>query len=157
VKEARNRRGWKQHELAARLKELGHTIEQPTVARIETGKRAVSIDELFELATALGVAPVHLLVPLEDEAQVKIAPKRTLPAPEARAWIRGQLPLDDAELAAYLAELPRSEQQALVRAYLARRPRAPGVGPLARALGPSQQLVDELADELSNPKEDDDG
>jgi len=52
-----------QAELAARLK-----VTQPHVASIETGKRRISIEDLFEVAEGLKV-PVTALLPLEEDTK----------------------------------------------------------------------------------------
>ena len=62
--------------------ELSEEIEQRTaapfdralIARIEAGKRNVSLDEAFVLAAALGVRPANLFFPLDDAEDVQNAP-----------------------------------------------------------------------------------
>lgn len=90
--EAREARGWKQRDLAERS-----GISQSTIAKTETGKRSgqVTIEEALRLAAALGVSPLHLIVPLEDEARVEVAPKVRVSARRAREWVRGEQPLRD--------------------------------------------------------------
>lgn len=136
VFEARKRHGWHQKDLAARLVEIGYVdetgrpiISRPTLAKIETNDRAVTIEDLLAIAAALDVAPVHLLVPLEDvephdpELPVTLQVTRGLPAVPtfvARAWIRGVPPAlriavgvagarDADTIAAFLSQVPTSE------------------------------------------------
>lgn len=118
IKEARKRRGWTQQQLADQLGVL-----RPTITKIEQGgdrAKNFSVFDLFAFAVALGVAPVHLLVPLDDEAEVQIADGRDLPAPDARMWIRGWLLLDDSDPQAWFDNLPRAEQEAFVKLAVAR-------------------------------------
>lgn len=132
VKEARKRRGWSQQQLAKRVSEdLGHPMSRVTVTKIEKGaERAenASISDVLALAAALEIPPVYLLAPREDEQAVAVTPKLELPAPEARAWIRGR-PLPGGDFTAFFAELPTAEQESLMRQYLER-----GLSPLGRAL-----------------------
>src|SRR4051794_7495768 len=61
-------------ELADRVKALGGKLDRAAIAKIESGTRNVSLDEALLLAAALDVAPVHLFFPLNDDAEVEIAP-----------------------------------------------------------------------------------
>lgn len=56
ILDARSRRGWSQARLARRV-----SLDQSMIARIETGDRRVTVDDLVELAEALGVTPAALL------------------------------------------------------------------------------------------------
>lgn len=47
--------------VARRMTELGIPWDRNTVAKLETGRRSLSIDELLALATALCVSPADLL------------------------------------------------------------------------------------------------
>jgi len=117
VREARKRRDWTQQQLADRLRELGFPTHRLTIAKIEKGgTRAENapLREVLALAAALDVAPVHLLVPLEDEAMVAVTPELFSQARHVRAWIRGRNILRGGDLAQYLAEMPDSEQLALL-------------------------------------------
>jgi transcriptional regulator with XRE-family HTH domain len=117
VREARKRRGWTQKQLADRLTEIGYPTERTTVVKIEAGGRRSNapISDVFAFAVAFGVSPVHLLVPLDDEAEVRIVGvAEPMKAPAARAWIRGRLLLPDADTVAYLSEFPVSARRALI-------------------------------------------
>ena len=61
VKEARNRLGLSQIDLAARLQVEGVAIERDSVSRIEIGTRFVADYELVILARVLGVSVTYLL------------------------------------------------------------------------------------------------
>jgi transcriptional regulator with XRE-family HTH domain len=122
VKEARTRRGWTQRQLAERLTDLDYPTDRTAVLRIETGKRAdVRLSDVFAFALALDVWPLHLIVPLEDEAPIAVTPARVVAAPKARAWIRGLAMLRGTDPSAVFAQLPESEQRALIDAVLSRR------------------------------------
>src|SRR5213592_2796553 len=92
IKEIRGRRRWTQQDLADRLCEIGWETHRLTIAKIEKGgtrARNASLQEVLAIAAALNVAPVHLFVPLEDDASVEIAPKFVASAPRVREWVRG--------------------------------------------------------------------
>jgi transcriptional regulator with XRE-family HTH domain len=97
VREIREHRRWTQQDLANRLAELDFPLGRPAITKIEARDRGVSVDEALALAAALGVAPVHLLVPVDNEAWFALSKKWTVPAPLARDWIRGGAPLGDSE------------------------------------------------------------
>src|SRR5262245_255345 len=93
---ARKRRGLTQQQLADRLGEiLGRRVDRVTISKLEAGgtRSDASVEELFGLAIALNVGPVHLLVPLDDDEAVDVVPELTVPAPLMRDWIRGGRPL----------------------------------------------------------------
>lgn len=115
VGEVRTRRGMKQRELGDRA-----GLRREAVTMIENGKRQVSVDELFRLAAALNVAPLHLLVPLDDSELITIDGK-PWPAAYARAWVRGEASLADDPgrgFIDYLAEIPDAELQQKIRGTL---------------------------------------
>src|SRR5262245_21538204 len=102
VAEARDSRGWSQARLARELQRLGYDKSRSTLTKLEGGRyRNVSVDDLFALAAALGIAPTYLLTPLEDDSIVAVAPKVQLPAWAVRKWIRAEarpLMLPDVDL-----------------------------------------------------------
>lgn len=118
----------------------------------EKGERAQTapLDKVFVLAAALGVPPIHLLIPLEDEAAVQIAPGKpykSIPAPLARAWIRGEIVLPASDM--NWSELPESELRRLVEQALTR-----GMSPVARALMQDElrETVRRITDEIRHPE-----
>ena len=150
VKEARERRGWTQGQLAEQVRALGYTLERPVVNRIEQGgTRAgnVSVEDLLALAAALGLAPVNLLVPLEDEALYEVVPGVPVAARLARAWIRGEvlLPISP-ELD--LRDMPKAELLALVEENLAQ-----GMDAIQRALtrDTRRERAREAVEKVYNP------
>jgi transcriptional regulator with XRE-family HTH domain len=118
VRAARESRGWTQAQLADRLREIGYPKSRETLTKLEGGRyRGVSLDDAFAIAAALGVAPVHLLVPLDDEAALEVVAGVPVPAPLARAWIRGTLPLTISPKVDLL-QMPDSELVVLVEEML---------------------------------------
>lgn len=57
-------RGLTQHQLAARCTALGRPMSNTALSRTERAHRRCDIDDLVALATALGVPPMTLLLPL---------------------------------------------------------------------------------------------
>ena len=100
----RQKRHWTQEELVKRFDDLGIPgWRQSKIAKIERGDaKRLPVDDLLELALALGCPPVMLLSP-EDAGPnpnleaVEIAPGRALPSRRVRAWIRGRDSLTDPE------------------------------------------------------------
>jgi transcriptional regulator with XRE-family HTH domain len=102
VRKFRKQRGWAQQDLVDRLHQLGVREtgwDQPKIHRLETGKRQkVSLEDLFELALALDVSPLHLMTPAEahDEDgnafEVWVGGDNSLLPRDARQWIRGVRP-----------------------------------------------------------------
>jgi transcriptional regulator with XRE-family HTH domain len=111
---AATRKGrWTQEQLTKRLNDLGAQWDRTVVAKIESrARRRVDINELFLLAAGLGISPIHLIVPFDDEEKVEITPKIALFADEARAWIRGQQPLREEDQQSYWTITPERERRA---------------------------------------------
>ncbi len=86
-------------------------MSRRTLSKLENGERAVTLDEAIELAAALDVAPIHLLIPPENEATVTVVPGSEIPARAARAWARGHRPLPfwDVDDRTYVTEVPDGE------------------------------------------------
>lgn len=66
-------RGLTQHQLAARCTALGRPMTNTALSRTERARRRCDVDDLLTIATALGVAPVTLLLPF---ASVSSADRR---------------------------------------------------------------------------------
>jgi transcriptional regulator with XRE-family HTH domain len=94
VKESRRRLDLTAAELAERMTAAGFAWDRFTVQNLENRRRkTVSLDEVLALACVLQVAPVHLLLPLDDEdAQVSVTDERSAPAWQVREWIIGRRP-----------------------------------------------------------------
>ncbi len=93
VRAFRKRRGWSQERLAERLREVGVSLGQSNVARLENGKRAVTVDDLYGLALALDCPPLALLLPETDTEQVMVGARGENPS-RLLAWFVGRQPLD---------------------------------------------------------------
>ncbi len=77
-------------ELARRMQAAGIPWTRLVVTKLETGRRqSVSVEELLALAYVLDVAPVHLMVPWDDEAPCRVTGALTQPAAAVRQWVRG--------------------------------------------------------------------
>ncbi len=100
-------------ELADRVQALGGRLDRAAISKIESLSRNVSLDEALLLAAALDVAPVHLFFPLNDEAEVEVAPGlKPVRTAVARAWFRGQAPLPGRNEQTYRsAWIPPSEYE----------------------------------------------
>ncbi|MER6010123.1 helix-turn-helix domain-containing protein [Streptomyces bluensis] len=57
-------RGLTQHQLAARCTALGRPMTNTALSRTERARRRCDIDDLVNIATALGISPAALLLPL---------------------------------------------------------------------------------------------
>jgi transcriptional regulator with XRE-family HTH domain len=111
VRETRDRRGWNAQQLADRCAEAGMpTLDRSTIANIESGRRRrIGADELLVLAYVLDVAPVHLLVPRDDEDPFEVVPNAEVKAAQARRWIRGTDQLLGLNEKVFRTEVPESE------------------------------------------------
>jgi transcriptional regulator with XRE-family HTH domain len=120
VREVRNRRGLTARQLAERMTRAGISWDRGVVAKLETGRRqSLSVDEWLTLAAVLDVAPVHLLLPLEDDTQVQLfnmPGSATLPAAWLRAWISGYAPLPGQDPRVYWSEVPPGQWEAFEEA-----------------------------------------
>jgi transcriptional regulator with XRE-family HTH domain len=94
VKKGRQLLDWNQQELADRLTELGLPTRQSTVARIETGKRGVSLEDAVALSIALDISLVNMIAgAAADGCEIALAPKEVWPADLANANLRGDFTL----------------------------------------------------------------
>src|SRR6266511_5775853 len=118
VAEERRRQGLSQDELVKRLAKLGRPMDRSNLGYIERGGTTGQLDNVIALALALGVAPIHLIVPRDGEETVELTKKHRLPARKARLWISGAELLPDSDPVAYIAAMPEDELQALVGASL---------------------------------------
>lgn len=68
VAEHRQRRGWDQAHLAARVTEAGRPMSVSVLGKIEAASRRVDIDDQVAIAAALDVPPARLLPGADDDA-----------------------------------------------------------------------------------------
>lgn len=106
VRLSRIHRGLTQAQLAERLKEMGSTLDAADIAKIETGRRSAFLDEVIEVAAALGVCPTYLFLPREQDGYTLIAENLVAKAEDAREWIAGFGPLVDEDRDFYFDEQP---------------------------------------------------
>jgi transcriptional regulator with XRE-family HTH domain len=152
LREARKRKDWTQEQLAARLSQLGYPLSQTMISKLEKGRaKLTALRNLFALAVALDVSPLNLIVPLEDDEDVplEVINGIRVPAPVARAWIRGLWGLppvgkfDGTDMETFLAESAVSDLRARVRQALQSKTRQPTIaGMLSGLADPDPALVD---------------
>lgn len=107
MKELRKRHGWSAERLAQEMRAVGVPWQRIVVAKLENGRRPfVTIDELLALAQVLDVAPIDLLLPVDQEARYAATPKTSVQSGVARAWIRGQIPLHGQDSRIFYSEGP---------------------------------------------------
>lgn len=103
LRELRKRRGLSQVALAAEMAKLGISVDAATISRTEQGSREATVPEAFAMAAALGVSPVSLFTPEEDDDLVAVTPAISLPAGLAVWWLSGALPLTPADVESYVS------------------------------------------------------
>ncbi len=110
VRELRKRKGWSGARLAGELALVGLPWDRSIVANLENGRRAsVSVEELLALAYVLDVAPVHLLVPVENDVPYRPTPVWETDSARVREWVRGREPLTSTDPRTYFSEVPTQE------------------------------------------------
>jgi transcriptional regulator with XRE-family HTH domain len=131
VKELRKRRGWSAQRLGEEMAAVGVPWDRSIVANFENGRRSyVTVEELLALAYVLSVAPVHLVVPLEDSTPYAPVPSlQFTTAGVVRAWIRGQRTIGDTDPRLFYSEVPPEEF-----VPLAPLPPPPGLAEASRPL-----------------------
>ncbi|MFI8422852.1 helix-turn-helix domain-containing protein [Streptomyces sp. NPDC085460] len=114
VREIRRSRGYTAARLGELLSERGIRWDRFTVSSLESGKRQnVTVDELLALGTVLNVAPVHLLLPIDDdEAEYQItagSKPKVAKVADARSWVRGTASLGNGPHRDFTAQAPERE------------------------------------------------
>jgi transcriptional regulator with XRE-family HTH domain len=128
LRSVRERKGWTQQRVAARLGELGTRIDRASLAKIETGRRKVSLNEAVAIAAALGTSPAVLFLPIESRSMVRLTGQLEVRTSRARAWFTNQAPLEPGDPTVFI-EVAEEETRSLralrkeVRALLAGLPR----------------------------------
>lgn len=143
LRDARRRRGWSQQRLSSRLDELGVALDQSSIARIERGKRGVSLDDAVHLAVALDMPLVALITP-QEEGAVALTPKLRVRGAPARRWIRGHAPTEGMDTHQFFASAPFDERDAV--AHLGYRELRDSLDALAMYVGARdiENQLDEL-------------
>jgi transcriptional regulator with XRE-family HTH domain len=137
----RERKGWTQRQLAARLAKLGFVVHQTTIGKWEAGERRISLDEALVISVALDVSPAYMIAGSYLDGTFSgpsIALSAKTPPVSARTmrmWLRGQQPLWGQDEKRYHTEVAPDEWLAMQRA---------GVMELLRGV---QELVDAWADD----------
>lgn len=88
----RRRREWSQGDLAEELTRFGVNLNQAQVAKIEGGKRGLSLDEAIAIAWVLGVPPAFLYLPLGESERVSPVPNESIHPDLVRKWVTGEEP-----------------------------------------------------------------
>jgi transcriptional regulator with XRE-family HTH domain len=110
MKTVRCSRGWTQAQLTKRLADAGAMIgSKGAVAKIENGTRKVLLDDAIQIAAALDIALVRLLIPLDRNAEVDLSPTQQVTSKDLRQWIAGSQPLRGGDIRTFLADMPREE------------------------------------------------
>lgn len=110
IKALRRLRGLTGAGLAERMTAAGVPWDRSIVANLENGRRrTVSVEELLALAYVLDVAPVHLLVPPDDDDPFHLTPSMPVTPADARAFIRGERAPDGVDPRSFHSTVPRAE------------------------------------------------
>jgi transcriptional regulator with XRE-family HTH domain len=104
-----------QTELARKLKDLGVPMRQVTIARLESGDRRISVDEVFAIATALSVNPLFLLSGDYTNEDMPVTPDREVPPNVMRLWFGGSRALPGTDERTYRDFVPEEERFARLR------------------------------------------
>ncbi|MFI6471496.1 helix-turn-helix domain-containing protein [Streptomyces sp. NPDC050516] len=127
VQELRKRQALTAKGLAERCATMGAPgMTASVIANIESGRpdlhghrrRQITLEEWLILAQALHVAPIHLLVPIDDGSpRYELTPEEPQPTQGlrresvgwVREWIRGEAPLTFTNERIYRSEVPAEE------------------------------------------------
>lgn len=89
MRELRRAQGLSGQKVADAMTAEGVHWDRSIVANLENGRRrSVSVEEWLALARVLGVAPLHLLVPIEG-GEYQVTPSLTADAEDVRTWVSG--------------------------------------------------------------------
>jgi transcriptional regulator with XRE-family HTH domain len=114
LREIRERRPLTQQQLADLVQNFGGTLDRAAVAKIEIGKRGVSLDEALQLAAVLGVSPSVLFLTLHDRDLVAIAPNLDVTMREARRWLKGLASLPNGNERDFYSEVAEEDWVAML-------------------------------------------
>lgn len=96
VRSLRNERGWSLRELSEHVSAVGGSITLASMSRLELCERSVDVDELMELALALGVTPLRLMLTstADPDRNSTLSPNVVVKQADAWIWATGMLPLE---------------------------------------------------------------
>lgn len=110
LREVRKRRDWTQQQLADRLEELGYKIDRVILTRIESGRsraRQAKLEEVLAISFALGVSPLHMIVPFDRDLRLRVPGcKQPMPPLIVRRWLQGLDTLADEDPRWFWTEVP---------------------------------------------------
>lgn len=115
VRQIREGRGWSQGRLADALAGIGDEKDRTTIAKIEAGSRGVTVDDVFAIAAALEVSPLHLCVPRFDGEPVAVAPSFIADSFGVREWVAGHEPLKGQDAEVFWRQLPEGDVRRVAR------------------------------------------
>jgi transcriptional regulator with XRE-family HTH domain len=157
----RERKGWTQKQLAARLGKLGYVVHQTTIGKWEAGERRMSLDEALVISVALDVSPAYMMAGSYLDgtfAGPGIALSAKTPpvsARKMRMWLRGQQPLWGQDEKRYHTEVAPDEWLAMQRAGVMELLRGVQDLVVAWADGDREtalELVEAISDELERQR-----
>lgn len=107
MKQLRQGRGLSAKAVADQVQRMGGKLDRAAIAKIEVGRRGVSLDEALLLAAALNVSPTTLVTPPDDRELVQVAPEVATQAVWVRDWFHGVHPVPpEADLDEFIATAP---------------------------------------------------
>jgi transcriptional regulator with XRE-family HTH domain len=102
-------------DLVVWLAERGEKVSTDTVYRVELGRVVPRLNLVYQLAAALGVSPIALMLPAGEDEPVALTPAQDAPAQAVYEWMTGgrldpfdrgeQLPHTRADALAHLHDL----------------------------------------------------
>lgn len=88
IRRQREKRDLSAQKLSDRCTELGYPIARNTLSNLENGRReAITVAELFVLADALGLPPLHLVFPVGQVETVEVVPGVELSPLRGFQWV----------------------------------------------------------------------
>jgi len=156
VKAARELARLSQGDVVKRLKALDVRIGQATIARLETGTRRTSVDDLLAIAAAIGVSPLHLLAASFTHDTVKVTPKLEAGPQRMRQWLKGEMPLWGTDEERFFELVPDEERLARQRrglVYLEQCVRDFTEAAVAQSPGAMRDAMKDLLRELERQKD----
>jgi transcriptional regulator with XRE-family HTH domain len=112
IKRVREELRLSQDELSERLSKQGVALQQPAIARLESGERLITVDDLLAIAAVLGVSPLFLLSGSYTDEMVPVTPRAEHVPRDMRYWMRGEFPLSQDEQETFFELVPDEERLA---------------------------------------------